>query len=77
MSNEQLISNEPSMLAVDTDKLTEEFTLKIPAKTKKMIKALDPPTKKTMNHEILLAIARVLHRASFDPGKYLKTEDEE
>lgn len=60
------------LLSIETDKLEAEFTLRIPEVTKRKIKELDPTTKKSLNEEILLAIARVLHRAAFDPSKYLK-----
>jgi hypothetical protein len=54
-----------------TDKLTEEFTLKIPEVTKQRLDKLTKSQKKFLNERLLVAIARVLHEAEFDPIRYL------
>lgn len=58
---------------LETDKLMESFSLRIPEITKHMIDELTPNWKRRMNEEILLAIARVLHESRFDASVYLKS----
>lgn len=54
-----------------TDKLTEEYCLKIPETTKVKLEKLTKSQKKFLNERLLVAIARVLHEAEFDPIRYL------
>lgn len=61
-------------MAIESDKLTEEFTIRIPEITKNLIKQLDSQQKKRLNEAILVTMARALHDAKFDPSKYLKSD---
>lgn len=60
------------LLSIETDKLEAEFTLRIPEFTKRKLKELSPQEKKALNEEIIMTMARVLHRFNFDYRKYLK-----
>ena len=56
------------------DKLTEQYTLKIPAITKELIDKLSgeiPDFKKRLNVAILMTMAEEIHKAKFDPAMYL------
>jgi len=59
---------------LETDKLTEEFTLRIPAVTKIGIDRLPKHLKRRLNERILITMAQVLHEAAFDPRRYLVEE---
>jgi len=59
---------------METDKLTSEYTLRIPEITKFELDKLDPNQKLRMNHQIRVTIARAIHDSKFDPEQYLKTE---
>ena len=59
---------------LEMDKLTEEFTLRIPSVTKLGIDRLPKHFKRRLNERILVAMARVLHEAAFDPRRYLLAE---
>ena len=61
---------------ITPDKLTESYSLRIPAITKEMIERLPKRFKKVLNEEILLVIARVLHDSRFDPNFYLASKEE-
>lgn len=54
-----------------TDKLTEEYTLRIPECTKRRVDRMSKLQRKSMNEQILVIIARFLHEAAFEPGRYL------
>jgi hypothetical protein len=56
---------------LEMDKLTEEFTLRIPSVTKIGIDRLPKHFKRRLNERILVAMAHVLHEAAFDPRRYL------
>jgi len=60
--------------SLEYDKLTETFSFRIPEITKHKLDKLPPHFKKTLTHELLRTIARVLHDAEFDPTVYLKTD---
>jgi len=59
---------------LETDKLTEEFTLRIPSVTKIGIDRLPKHFKRRLNERLLITMAQVLHEAAFDPRRYLVTE---
>lgn len=56
------------------DKLTEEYTLRIPEVTKNYIDKLSPTFRKRMNNEILKTMARVVHESKLDYSQYLSSE---
>ena len=59
---------------LETDKLTDEFTLRIPAVTKIGIDRLPKHFKRRLNERLLITMAQVLHEAAFDPRRYLVEE---
>jgi len=59
---------------LETDKRTDEFTLRVPSVTKVAIDRLAPHYKRRLNDRILVTIAQVLHEADFDPRRYLVSE---
>lgn len=59
---------------LETDKLSDEFTMRIPAVTKIGIDRLPKHFKRRLNERILVTMAQVLHEAAFDPRRYLLTE---
>lgn len=58
-----------------TDKCTENYTIRIPEVTKKHLEKLPSQLKAKLKKKILIAMAEVSHENSFDPGEYLKTSD--
>jgi hypothetical protein len=58
----------------ESDKLTESYTLRIPAITKRMIDKLTKSQVKQLNERIMITMASVLHQARFDPAFYLVDE---
>jgi hypothetical protein len=58
----------------DIDKLIESITFRCPEFTKHQTDKLSPAWKKKLNESLLIATARILHDASFDPTVYLKSE---
>lgn len=60
---------------IETDNCTESWSAKIPEILKLKIDKLSPVQKAEMKQEILLVMARHLHKNDFDPGKYLSTRD--
>lgn len=59
---------------LETDKLTDEFTFRIPTVTKIGIDRLPKHFKRRLNERLLVTMAQVLHEAAFDPRRYLLTE---
>jgi hypothetical protein len=57
-----------------TDKLLEAITFRCPEFTKALTDKLSPTWKKKLNEALLIATARILHDAAFDPSIYLKSE---
>jgi len=58
---------------LETDKLTETYTLRLPEILKVDVDRLSPVHKKKMHHKILLVMAETVHESKFDPNIYLKT----
>ena len=61
---------------LDTDKRTEEFSLRIPEYTKRLLDKLTKHQKSKLNDQILITIARAIHESKFDPEQYLKEDFE-
>ena len=58
-----------------TDKLTEVYSVKIPAHLRDLVRLLDAAGMKALNNRIRYEIARVVHeRVVFDPGLYLTSD---
>jgi hypothetical protein len=66
--------NEEVFLSIEFYKLLDNFSMRVPVITKKLIEKLTPVQKKKLNEKILITIAEVLHDANFNPIKYLKEE---
>jgi hypothetical protein len=66
----------PSSAELETDKLTAEFSIRIPEITSEKIRALPKAWKKELNVRLLRVMDQTIHEASYVPGKYLRTEDE-
>lgn len=66
--------NQEAMLSIEYDKLSDNFSIRVPAITKKHLDRLTPAQKKILNEKILFTISKVLHDADFNPTKYLKEE---
>jgi hypothetical protein len=62
------------ILSVATDKLTEQYMIRIPEITKAAIDKLPPTLKKKMNQDILILMARAIHESKFEPRLYLSSE---
>lgn len=56
---------------LECDKLTDEFTLRIPSITSAAIQKLPKHWKRKLNERILVTMASVLHESSFRPSRYL------
>jgi len=56
------------------DKLTENYTVRVPEILKKQIDNLPMSHKRRLTEAILVAMAKVVHDARFDPIVYLNEE---
>jgi hypothetical protein len=68
------IDLEGQMAELKIDKLTAEYSQRIPEITADRIGRLTDPQKKELKVQILVAIAKYLHEASFDPSRYLSED---
>ena len=59
---------------LETDKRTEEFTLRVPTILKAEVDRLSSHFKRRLNDRILVTMAKVIHEAKFDPRRYLVSE---
>ena len=66
-----LYANHPG---ISTDKLTDQYVIRIPEITKRGLEQLSPVLKKKLNQQILLDMARIIHESKFDPSVYLTSE---
>jgi hypothetical protein len=53
------------------DKLSEIFSIRIPAVTKMQLDKLSSAYRTKLNERVMISIAQILHEASFDPSFYL------
>ena len=58
-------------MALETDKRTEEFSMRIPEITKIELNKLTKHQKSKLIENILITMAQSIHNAKFEPGKYL------
>lgn len=56
------------------DKLTEQYTIRVPEILKKQIDKMPTTHKRRMTEAILVAMAKVVHESRFDPLVYLNEE---
>ncbi|WP_153307562.1 hypothetical protein [Desulfospira joergensenii] len=60
---------------LEIDKLTEQYTLKIPEILKVAISSLTPEQKKKLNLQIMFGMAKAIHDSRFDPEAYLTARE--
>lgn len=65
---------EDGMAAIQADKLTKLYTVRIPECTDKRLGKLSPAQKKSLHEQILIVIAKCLHDFAFDPNRYLSDD---
>jgi hypothetical protein len=53
------------------DKLTEEYSFRIPDITKRLLDRCSKAQRKSINECLLVTIAECLHKFKFDPLRYL------
>lgn len=58
----------------DIGKRTETYSIRIPENLHQRIAKLSDHWKRRMANEILIAMARIVHEAEFDPTFYLKDD---
>ena len=63
------------MTEVDIDKLTEQYTMKIPEILKVQLDKLSAPSKSELKMDIMYVMARHLHKNNFDPEQYLSSRN--
>ena len=56
------------------DKLTEQYTIRVPEVLKKQIDKMPTSHKRRLTEAILVAMAKVVHDSRFDPLVYLNEE---
>jgi len=61
---------------IEHDKLTEQYTLKIPEVLKVAVSSLSPSQKKQLNSQLMVLMAEVVHHSRFNPETYLTTGDD-
>ena len=59
------------MKAIDLGICDHIYSIRIPEKLKKCTDNLSPAEKKDLKDEILIAMARVCHRVTFNPSTFL------
>ena len=59
------------IMLAQIDKLTEQYTIRVPEILKKQIDQLPMQHKRRLTEAILVAMAKVCHEAAFDPTLYL------
>jgi hypothetical protein len=59
---------------MQTEKLTETYTLRISPTLKEMLDALNTEQKHDLNHRLRIEIARAIHNSKFSPDVYLSEE---
>lgn len=57
-----------------TDKLTEQYMIRVPEITKRHLDTLSANFKKKLNQRILLTMAEIIHESKLDPRIYLTSE---
>lgn len=67
---------EDQTLSLEIDNLTEQYTLKIPEILKVGVSSLSQSDKKRLNKNIMITMAREIHRSKFNPMSYLSTHED-
>ncbi len=69
------ILTEDRIVDIEIDKLTEQYTLKIPEVLKVGLSSLSPEAKKNLNYQLMLRMAKAVHESKFNPELYLTARD--
>jgi hypothetical protein len=64
---------EDMMGRLDSDKLLEVYTQRIPECLKKRLSKLSPDEKMQLSRRVLVVLAKACHDHEFDPNLYLNT----
>jgi hypothetical protein len=70
-----MLHEEVMVVDIETDKLTEQYTLKIPEILKVQLSSLTPNQKKYLNSQLMIQMARVIHDSKFSPEQYLTARE--
>ena len=70
-----MFHNETVTMDIEIDKLTEQYTLKIPEILKVQLSSLNPDQKKRLNMTIMVEMARAIHDSRFNPESYLTARE--
>jgi hypothetical protein len=70
-----MILNEECLMSLEIDKLTEQYTLKIPEVLRVGLSSLSPDQRKRMNVKLMVAMAAVIHESRFNPENYLTSRE--
>jgi hypothetical protein len=60
---------------IETDKLTEQYTLKVPEVLKVGLSSLSPEDRKKLNLKLMVTMAAAIHESRFNPEFYLTSRD--
>ena len=60
-------------ISIETDKLMETYSFRIPEVTKMLIEKLSRSQKNNLNRRLLIEVSRAIHDANFIPELYLKS----
>ena len=69
------ILTEERLMDIEIDKLTEQYTLKIPEVLKVGLSSLSPELKKQLNYKLMVQMAKAVHESKFNPELYLTARD--
>ncbi len=67
--------SEDRLMTLEVDKLTEQFSMKIPEVLKVGLSSLSPDQRKKVNLRLMVEIAKVIHESRFNPETYLTSRD--
>ena len=74
MNGDSRVLYQDSIPRLETDKLTEEYTLRIPEITKYKINKMTKQQRRSLNERLLIEMAKSCHWADFDPCQYLRSD---
>ena len=63
--------NEERLMHIEIDKLTEQYTLKIPEVLKVGLSSISPDERKKLNLRLMIEMAKAIQDARFNPAFYL------
>jgi hypothetical protein len=67
--------SEERLMTLEVDKLTEQFSMKIPESLKVGLSHLSPDQRKKMNLQLMVQMAHAIHDSRFNPETYLTSRD--